>query len=99
MINFTEIILSIGNSVSPSELVFRWRVAFYYCIIYRDFYMAKNLNINIAERTYITIDISLNLPEKNFKKVYPSIPNTMPSAMLYAIGIIMIERNAGIASV
>ena len=38
-------------------------------------------------------------PVNNFNKTYDNIPKTIPSAILYVSGIIIIVKNAGIDSV
>src|SRR5690554_324323 len=58
-----------------------------------------NLSTNSKARTHITFETSLVRPVKSLSTTYETIPNTIPSAMLYANGIMTIVKNAGIASV
>jgi hypothetical protein len=60
---------------------------------------AMNLIINKTANTHMVMLISLARPAKSLINTYPRIPQTSPSAMLYAKGIIAIVKNAGIASV
>ena len=55
------------------------------------------LAINNAASTYMIGVTSFPLPDTNFKITYETIPNTIPSAIEYANGIITIVKNAGIA--
>lgn len=55
--------------------------------------------INNTANTHIVMLISLDRPARSLMNTYARIPQTSPSAMLYAKGIIAIVKNAGIASV
>ena len=59
----------------------------------------RNLRRNKTDRIRVMTDRSLNLPVRIFRKVYERTPNKMPSEMDWVMGIMMIVRNAGMASV
>ena len=54
---------------------------------------------NTTPIIHVGIDISFTFPENAFTPIYDNTPNAIPSAIEYAKGIIIIVRNAGIASV
>jgi hypothetical protein len=59
----------------------------------------KNFDRRNRAKRIIPIVTLRNLPQQRLMTTYEMCPKTMPSDMLYAKGIKMIQRNAGIASV
>ena len=55
--------------------------------------------MNTTPIIHVGIVISFIFPENAFIPIYDSTPKAIPSAIEYAKGIIIIVRNAGIASV
>ena len=58
-----------------------------------------NFNTNITPTITVGQVTSFHLPVNNFNSIYDTTPNTIPSEIEYANGIIIIVKNAGIASV
>ena len=58
-----------------------------------------NFRMKISPTTIVATFNSFLLPDKSFKIMYEITPNTIPSAILYESGIIIIVKKAGIASV
>lgn len=71
-------------------------------LTYKYFRLCNYANANFTNRKiaikYIVIVTSLALPVKILMNTKLNIPNVIPSAMLYAIGIMMMVKNAGIDS-
>ena len=55
--------------------------------------------MNSKAKIYTTGETSFPLPEINFNTAYETIPKTIPFAIEYDRGIIIIVKNAGSASV
>ena len=63
------------------------------------FYINTNFNTNTIPTATVPQLISFHLPVNNFNSIYDTTPNTIPSEIEYENGIIIIVKNAGIASV
>ena len=61
-------------------------------------YINTNFNINTIPTATVPQPISFHLPVNNFNSMYDTTPNTIPSDIEYENGIIIIVKNAGIAS-
>ena len=72
-----------------------YKILFYYYINAS----ATNFDINNKAKIYTTGETSFPLPETNFSTAYETIPKTIPFAIEYVRGIIIIVKNAGRASV